>query len=96
MNNCDYKKDVLRYYIKENKFKYFVLKIEDLINALSVEEIYKFWDILDTFNNYRYDILGKEKLNRYMVLNMDEFTKFSSFDEFYNWIKKKYEEDKTI
>ena len=91
----DYKKEILDFY-KEGGFKYFVLKIEDLIESLSEDEIHKFWYILDCLNNYRRDILGKDKLNKYMVLNMDEFTKFKSFDEFHTWIKKKYEEDKTL
>ena len=90
-----YKEEVLEYY-KQGGFKYFVLKIEDLINSLPEEDIYEFWYILDCYNNYRKDTLGKEKLNRYMVLNMDEYTKFKSFDEFHSWIKNKYEEDKTL
>ena len=89
-----YKEEIIGYY-KEGKYKYFVLKIEDLINSLPENDIEELWYILDCYNNYRKNTLGKG-MNRYMVLNMDEFTKFSSFDEFHDWIKKKYEEDKTL
>ncbi len=57
--------------LESSKLKYFVLKIEDLFNALSDEEI----ELLDSLlvKNEQYLIkLGKKVNNKYWVVNRDE------------------------
>lgn len=70
-----------------NKFKYVVLKIEDLADSLSTEEnICEFFEITDAYNEHRAKVKGKAP-NKYWVINRDEVPEIKTFEEFKNKLK---------
>lgn len=56
--------------ITELEQKYYVIKKDDAINFLSVEDENKLKDILNTIYNFR--ILSNMQINEYLVLNLDD------------------------
>lgn len=71
-----------------NKFKYIVLKIEDLADSLSTEDnIREFFEITDAYNKYRANAKGKAP-SKYWVINRDEVPKIKTFEEFKNKLIK--------
>lgn len=71
--------------------KYFVIKAEDLFEALNENMLREFSDMLYYYNEYR-EQQGKS-VNKYFVLNRDEYPQFKTFEEFKSFIdnKTKYE-----
>ena len=63
-------------HLKEHGIKYFVLKGEDWMNALSADELYIFNEMLEAYNTYR----EPKPINKYLVLNIDEYT-ISGYEE---------------
>jgi len=57
--------------LKEDNIKFFVLKIEDFIDALSWKDIELFDSFLAKHEEYRIS-LGKNPNNKYWVVNRDE------------------------
>ena len=65
---------------KKEGFKYFILKIEDLSEALDSIELSEFFEFMDKYNSYRNN-KGKEP-NSYWVINRDEVPDIKTFEEF--------------
>jgi len=57
--------------LREDGFKYFVLKCEDFLNALTSKEARAFDRMLQKHESYRVK-KGKSSSNRYWVVNRDE------------------------
>ena len=62
-------------------FKYFVVKINTLYEALDNSELEEFFHILDIYNEYRKDCQDKEP-SRYWVINREEVPKIETFEQF--------------
>ena len=56
--------------------KYFIIKAEDLFEALNENMLREFSDMLYYYNEYR-EQQGKS-VNKYFVLNRDEYPKFKT------------------
>lgn len=56
--------------MRREGFKFFVLKAEDVLNGMDLEELLDFNDILQRYNDRRADV-GKS-VNSYFVVNRDE------------------------
>lgn len=67
--------------------KYFVIKAEDLFEALNENMLREFSDMLYYYNEYR-EQQGKS-VNKYFVLNRDEYPQFKTFEEFKSFIDNK-------
>lgn len=67
--------------------RYFVIKAEDLFEALNENMLREFSDMLYYYNEYR-EQQGKS-VNKYLVLNRDEYPQFKSSKEFINWVNNK-------
>lgn len=67
--------------------KYFVIKAEDLFEALNENMLREFSDILYYYNEYR-EQQGKS-VNKYFVLNRDEYPQFKIFEKFKSFIDNK-------
>lgn len=70
-------KDHIKQVMKEHDFRYWVVKIEDFVDALSEEELQNFFNMLDQYNDFR----DPKPLNRYFLVNRDEYD-FSNVEEF--------------
>lgn len=77
--------------MKSSGFKYFVLKIDDFLNALGQYEGQKFNEFLDIYNIYR-EKLGKAE-SKYWVVNRDDVPHIKTWEEFAKCINYK-ENDK--
>lgn len=73
--------------LKANDCKYFVIKAEDLFESLCEDELREFSDILYYYNDYR-EQQGKS-INKYFVLNRDEYPQFKTAQEFFDWVNNK-------
>ena len=71
--------------------KYIVLKVEDLAESLSEEEYNAFEHILERYNTYR-EIRGK-KINKYFVVNRDDYPQFKSAQEFYDFLNEQTQKE---
>lgn len=67
--------------------KYFVIKAEDLFEALNNDMVMEFNDILYYYNEYR-EQQGRS-VNKYFVLNRDEYPQFKTAQEFFDWVNNK-------
>ena len=70
---------VINYY-KSLDCKYFVLKIEDLLNSMKKLDYFEFDKILKQYNKYR------NKVDFHFVLNRDDYPEFKNSTEFYEFI----------
>lgn len=68
-------------------FKYFVVKINTLYEALDNSELEEFFHILDIYNEYRKDCQDKEP-SRYWVINREEVPKIETFEQFKSKLQK--------
>jgi 23S rRNA (adenine2503-C2)-methyltransferase len=68
-------------------FKYFVVKIDTLYEALDNSELEEFFHILDIYNEYRKDCQDKEP-SRYWVINREEVPKIETFEQFKSKLQK--------
>lgn len=66
--------------------KYFIIKAKDLFEALNENMLREFSDML-YYNDYR-EQQGKP-VNKYFVLNRDEYPQFKTFEEFKSFIDDK-------
>ena len=82
----DFKERVNRLY-KSIDCKYFVFKIEDLLDAISEDDYMNLINIMDKYNQYRED--NKKSENKYFVVNREEFPRFQKAEEFFTWLKNK-------
>lgn len=82
----DFKERVNRLY-KSIDCKYFVFKIEDLLDAISEDDYMNLINIMDKYNQYRED--NKKSENKYFVVNREEFPRFKKAEEFFTWLKNK-------
>lgn len=73
--------------LKASDCKYFVIKAEDLFEALNENMLREFSDMLYYYNEYR-EQQGKS-VNKYFVLNRDEYPQFKTAQEFINWVGDK-------
>lgn len=69
---------------RENGFKYFVIKVDDFLNAISESELVEFGNMIARFNGER-ELKGKKK-NSYYVMNRDEVPNIKSTDQFINLV----------
>lgn len=67
--------------------KYFVIKAEDLLEVLNEDMLREFSDMLYYYNEYR-EQQGKP-INKYFVLNRDEYPQFKTAQEFIDWVNNK-------
>lgn len=89
MNNPldeNFKTRLLDFYKRIDQ-KYFVFKIEDLINSIDEEDYLSLINMIEKYDKYRAD-LQKEK-NEYFVVNRKEFPRFEIADNFFAWLKNK-------
>lgn len=82
----DFKERVNRLY-KSIDCKYFVFKIEDLLDAISEDDYMNLINIMDKYNQYRED--NKKSENKYFIVNREEFPRFQKAEEFFTWLKNK-------
>lgn len=82
----DFKERVNRLY-KSIDCKYFVFKIEDLLDAIFEDDYMNLINIMDKYNQYRED--NKKSENKYFVVNREEFPRFKKAEEFFTWLKNK-------
>lgn len=82
----DFKERVNRLY-KSIDCKYFVFKIEDLLDAISEDDYMNLINIMDKYNQYRED--NEKSENKYFVVNREEFPRFKKTEEFFTWLKNK-------
>lgn len=73
--------------LKANDCKYFVIKAEDLFESLCEDMLREFSDMLYYYNDYR-EQQGKS-INKYFVLNRDEYPQFKTAQEFFDWVNNK-------
>lgn len=82
----DFKERVNRLY-KSIDCKYFVFKIEDLLDAIDEDDYINLITIMDKYNQYRED--NEKSENKYFVVNREEFPRFKKAEEFFTWLKNK-------
>ena len=82
----DFKERVNRLY-KSIDCKYFVFKIEDLLDAIDENDYMSLITIMDKYNQYRED--NEKSENKYFVVNREEFPRFKKAEEFFEWLKNK-------
>lgn len=73
-------KQEIKEYMKSQNFKFWVLKIEDFVDALSEEELDAFNEMLRKHEEYRIS-LGKSPANSYWVVNRDD-TPIDNIEDF--------------
>lgn len=81
----DFKERVNRLY-KSIDCKYFVFKIEDLLDAISEDDYMNLINIIDKYNQYRED--NEKPENKYFVVNRAD-TRFDKAKDFFEWLKNK-------
>lgn len=81
-------------YFKSIDCKYVVINLQDMVNALSNEELNDFNNMLQIYNEYRQETKGKdqETLDRYFCVKRDDFPVFKDRPalDFWNWIHEVY------
>ena len=81
-------------YFKSIDCKYVVINLQDMVNALSNEELNDFNNMLQTYNEYRQETKGKdqETLDRYFCVKRDDFPVFKDKPalDFWNWVHEVY------
>lgn len=86
----DIKKDYLQQF-KENDCRYIVLKMDDLMGSITNWGDWRnVQEMLSKYNTYRLSI--HKPVNKYFVVNRDDFPKFKSADEFFNALKKLHDD----
>ena len=81
----------IKQFYKDLDCKYIVLKVEDLAESLSEDEYNAFEHILQRYNTYR-KIRGK-KINKYFVVNRDDYPKFNNSQQFINFLDEQIKEE---
>lgn len=66
--------------VSRDVYRYFVLKIDHLIDSLREHEIPQFMDFLDFYNEYRKSINKNE--SKYWVVNREDVPHIKTIDEF--------------
>lgn len=89
MNSKNDVDKILEFY-RDLDCTYFVLKIEDLLKSLDVKDWNDFQMMLDKYNEYR-----KNKVNKYFVVNRDDYSQFKSAQEFYDFLNQKIKDEQT-
>lgn len=89
MNSKNDIDEILEFY-RDLDCTYFVLKIEDLLKSLDVKDWNDFQMMLDKYNEYR-----KNKVNKYFVVNRDDYPQFKSAQEFYDFLNQKIKDEQT-
>lgn len=89
MNSKNDVDKILEFY-RDLDCTYFVLKIEDLLKSLDVKDWNDFQMMLDKYNEYR-----KNKVNKYFVVNRDDYPQFKSAQEFYDFLNQKIKDEQT-
>lgn len=84
----EYKQAILNYMAKE-KLKFWVIKAEDFVDALSDSQLRQFGNMLETNANTR-EGKGKPRSNQYWVINKDD-TPIDNLEDFL--IAAKYKEN---
>lgn len=84
--NDDFKDRVRKLYQSIDQ-KYFVFKIDDLIECVDESDYLALINIMKKYNEYRKQ-LNKEE-NFYFVVNRDDFSQFNNAKEFFDWLKNK-------
>lgn len=69
--------EVVKEEMKRLDYRYFVIKVDDLCDALTENELIKFSEMLDKFNEFR----KPKPANSYFLINRDEYD-INSVDEF--------------
>ena len=80
----DFIEHVMNFY-KSIDCKYFVIKIEDLLESMNELDYFDLTKILKQYNQYRKEQEKKE--NFYFVLNREEYNKFKNADEFIEFME---------
>ena len=80
----DFIEHVMNFY-KSIDCKYFVIKIEDLLESMNELDYFDLTKILKQYNQYRKEQEKKE--NSYFVLNREEYNKFKNADEFIEFME---------
>lgn len=70
-------KEHIKLTMKERDYKYWIVKIEDFVDALSERELNNFFNMLDRYNEFRLP----KPTNSYFLINRDEYD-FSNAEEF--------------
>lgn len=70
-------KEYIKELAKKNSYRYWIVKIEDFVDALSEEELFDFFNMLDKYNDFR----DPKAINSYFLINRDEYD-FSNVEEF--------------
>lgn len=73
--------------------KYFVFKIDDLINSINEEDYLVLINMMEKYNNYRAE--NDKSESKYFVVNRDELPRFKTFNEFYTWLISKNNQSKS-
>lgn len=89
MNSKNDIDEILEFY-KDLDCTYFVIKIEDLLKALNAKDWNAFQTMLDKYNEYR-----KNKINKYFVVNRDDYPQFKFAQEFYDFLNEKIKDEQT-
>ena len=84
------KKDYLQQ-IKDDDCKYFVLKVDDLLESLETwDQFFAFQALLARYNEYRQQKKAKSP-NKYFVANRDEFPKIKNGEEYIALLRNAYQ-----
>ena len=82
-------------YFKSIDCKYVVINLQDMVNALSNEELNEFNNMLQAYNEYREETKGRsqETLDRYFCVKRDDFPEFKDKPalDFWNWVHEVYD-----
>lgn len=81
----------IKQFYKDLDCKYIVLKVEDLAESLSEYQYNQLQNILEQYNSYRET--KKKKINKYFVVNRDDYPQFKSAEEFYQFLNEKTKEN---
>ena len=87
----DFKERVNRLY-KSIDCKYFVFKIEDLLDAISDDDYMNLINIMDKYYQYRED--NEKSENKYFVVNRAD-TRFDKAKDFFEWLNNKNNQNKS-
>lgn len=81
-------------YFKSIDCKYLVINLQDMVRALSNEELNELNMFIGKYNEYREVIKGKnaETLDRYFCVKRDDFPEFKDKPalDFWNWVHEVY------
>lgn len=73
--------------IADSGYKYFVLKVDHLLDSLDEQDVLTFNDMLETYNKYR-ETIGKE-MSTYWVVNKEDVPHIKNWEDFAKCINYK-------